>query len=251
MVAINKGLVAIAAAIKQRINACVPSAYSTDTFVEIDKNMEQGENDTPVDQWRRYYVTMYDMDKGDFDGNYSYSNKTVQVTIHLLYSEAGMNRVIGSPDVDFMSLVHQDADDVENAVRGHIVTDDGSTARLLFQRSSINSDGIEADVSIDFEMPVFLKGTAPVQNLFIGPNMAHSLNEGTKFYLVLVSDLACSVSLVSSPAGCTHDASITLGSGTPQIVEVTCSSANTYTFSISSENGGSDSCIVKTVGNID
>lgn len=242
---IQRGLVAIANEIKQRINACVPTAYSTDTFVEIDKDMREGENDLPVDQWRRYYVTMRDMDKGSFDGNYVYSNKVVGVTVHMLYSESGANRVIGTPDVDFDALALQDVDDIEKALRGHIWTEDGCSARLLFSRSSVSSDGIEAEISIDFEMPVFLRGTAAIQDLFIGPDAAHTLNEGNKFYLVLVSDLACSVALASSPAGCTHDSSITLLSGTPQIVEVTCSTANTYTFSVTSENGGSDTCEVQ------
>lgn len=242
---INRGLVAISAEIKKRINAIVPSAYSTDTFVEIDKEMRDGENDLPVDQWRRYYVSMQDLDKGQFDGNYVYSQKDIGVSIHLFYSESGANRVIGTPDVDFDALALQDVDDVERALRGHIITDDGCSARLLFNRSSVTSDGIEAEIIIDFTMPVFLRGEAAIQDLFIGPNMMHTLNGGDKFYLVLRSDLACEVTVSSSPAGCVHLGSVMLGTGVPTVLEVTCTTANTYTFSVTSENGGSDTCEVQ------
>ena len=244
MVSILLGLPGILAVIEQRILACVPTTFATDTFVKADRAQREGQNNLLIDYWRQFGVEVSDSDPSAFQGNYAYQNRTLQLNVLLWYSRAGAARVTGNPDVDFQALAFQDAHDIQRALQGPITTADGSTARVIYQNVNVSQDDVGAEVAISFELPCFLRGTAQVPALYLGPSQQHALDGGSKFYLVAQSDLACSGVLASSPAGCTHDTALDLGSGTPQVIEVTCTTAGTYTFTLSG-NGGSDTCEVQ------
>ena len=131
----------------------------------------------------------------------------------------------------------QDAHDLQRALQGPIVTADGSTGRLLYDNANRSEDDEEATLVVSFRLPVFLRGTAQVPALYLGPSQQHALNGGSQFYLVAQSDLACSGVLASSPAGCSHDTALDLGSGKPQVIECTCTTAGTYTFTLTGASG--------------
>jgi len=233
MVSILLGLPGILAVIEQRILACVPTTFATDTFVKADRAQREGQNNLLIDYWRQFGVEVSDSDPSAFQGNYAYQNRTLQLNVLLWYSRAGAARVTGNPDVDFQALAFQDAHDIQRALQGPITTADGSTARVIYQNVNVSQDDVEAEVAISFELPCFLRGTAQVPALYLG----------SKFYLVAQSDLACSGVLASSPAGCTHETALDLGSGTPQVIEVTCTTAGTYTFTLTGA-GGTSTCTI-------
>lgn len=243
MVSILLGLPGILAVIEQRILACVPTTFATDTFVKADRAQREGQNNLLIDYWRQFGVEVSDSDPSAFQGNYAYQNRTLQLNVLLWYSRAGAARVTGNPDVDFQALAFQDAHDIQRALQGPITTADGSTARVIYQNVNVSQDDVEAEVAISFALPCFLRGTAQVPALYLGPSQQHALDGGSTFYLVAQSDLACSGVLASSPAGCSHDTALDLGSGTPQVIEVTCSTAGTYTFTLTGA-GGTSTCTV-------
>lgn len=243
MVSILVGLPAIIAEIEQRVLACVPSAFATDTWVKADRKQYEAQNDILIDYWRHFDLEITDSDPSNFQGNYAYQNRDIRLDLYTWYSRAGANRVAGTPDVDWQALMMQDAHDLQRALQGPIVTSDGSTGRLIYDNANRSEDDQEATLIVSFRLPVFLRGTAQVPELYLGPNQAYTLNAGTKFYLVAQSDLACSASLSSSPAGCTHATALDLGSGTPQVIEVTSGPAGTYTFTLASSSG-TTSCTV-------
>lgn len=244
MVSLMIGLPAIIAEIEQRILACVPTAFATDTWVKADRKQYEAQNDLLTDYWRHFDIEISDSDPSAFQGNYTYQNRDIRLDIYTWYTRAGANRVVGNPDVDWQALMLQDAHDLQHALRGPIVTSDGSTGRLLYENANRSEDDQEATLVVSFKLPVFLRGTAQVPALYLGPSQQHALDGGSHFYLVAQSDLACSGVLASSPAGCTHDTALDLGSGTPQVIEVTCSTVGTYTFTLTG-NGGSDTCEVQ------
>jgi hypothetical protein len=243
MVSLLRGLPAIIAEIEQRILACVPTAFSTDTWVKADRKQYEAQNDLLIDYWRHFDLDIPDSDPSPFAGNYAYQNREIRLDIYSWYSRAGANRVAGNPDVDWQALMLQDAHDLQRALQGPIVTADGSTGRLLYDNANRSEDDEEATLVVSFRLPVFLRGTAQVPALYLGPSQQHALDGGSKFYLVAQSDLACSGVLASSPAGCTHETALDLGSGTPEVIEVTCSTAGTYTFTLTGA-GGTSTCTV-------
>ena len=243
MVSLLRGLPAIIAEIEQRILACVPTAFSTDTWVKADRKQYEAQNDLLIDYWRHFDLDIPDSDPSPFAGNYAYQNREIRLDIYSWYSRAGANRVAGNPDVDWQALMLQDAHDLQRALQGPIVTADGSTGRLLYDNANRSEDDEEATLVVSFRLPVFLRGTAQVPALYLGPSQQHALDGGSKFYLVAQSDLACSGVLASSPAGCTHETALDLGSGTPQVIEVTCTTAGTYTFTLTGA-GGTSTCTI-------
>lgn len=244
MVSLIRGLPAIIAEIEQRVLACVPTAFATDTWVKADRKQYEAQNDLLIDYWRHFDLDIHDSDPSPFQGNYAYQNREIQLDLYSWYSRAGANRVAGNPDVDWQALMLQDAHDLQRALQGPIVTADGSTGRLLYDNANRSEDDEEATLVVSFRLPVFLRGTAQVPELYLGPNQAYTLNAGSKFYLVAQSDLACSAALSSSPAGCTHATALDLGSGTPQVIEVAAGPAGTYTFTLASSSG-TTSCTVQ------
>ena len=243
MVSLMIGLPAIIAEIEQRILACVPTAFATDTWVKADRQQYEAQNDLLTDYWRHFDIEISDSDPSAFQGNYAYQNRDIRLDIYTWYTRAGANRVVGNPDVDWQALMLQDAHDLQHALRGPIVTSDGSTGRLLYENANRSEDDQEATLVVSFKLPVFLRGTAQVPALYLGPGQQHALDGGSKIYLVAQSDLACSGVLASSPAGCSHDTALDLGSGTPQVIEVACTTAGTYTFTLTGA-GGTSTCTV-------
>lgn len=243
MVSLLRGLPAIIAEIEQRVLACVPTAFATDTWIKADRKQYEAQNDILIDYWRHFDLEITDSDPSAFQGNYAYQNRDIRLDLYTWYSRAGANRVAGTQDVDWQALMMQDAHDLQRALQGPIVTADGSTGRLIYDNANRSDDDQEATLIVSFRLPVFLRVSAQVPALYLGPNQAYTLNAGSKFYLVAQSDLACSASLSSSPAGCTHATALDLGSGTPQVIEVTAGPAGTYTFTLASSSG-TTSCTV-------
>jgi hypothetical protein len=229
--------------IKRRVNICVPSLYSTDNFIYIDKANLEGENATNPFLFRHFYIELSDDENGDYAGNYSYTNKTCNLTVSVFYSESGANRTLGTDDINFRAFAMQDCNDLENALRTAITTDDGSTARLIYQGANIDTDGKSIVAIMNYSMPVFLRGTQKVPDLYIGPNQEHALDGGTKFYLVVHSDLAVEAVITSTPAGLTHVSTMALGSGTTSVLECTVAAAGTYVVTITGKTGTSSATV--------
>lgn len=240
---VMSGYPALHAELNTRIRTCVPSNYSTDTFVPYSNDPQVGPEKTEPILFRNFTIHFDDHYPGDFAGNYAYNNKNVSVVVSIYYTEAGANRVLGTDDVDFRAFCMQDVDDLEEVLIPIILLEDGTTARMIRTNAVVNNDETTVQVDINYNMPVFIRSTQKVPKLYIGPDQKHTLDGGTKFYLVAQSDLAVDATIASSPAGLTHVSSLVLGSGVPSVVEFTAAAAGTYTFTLASSSG-TTSCTV-------
>ena len=223
--------------IKEKVLSLTPSIYCSDTFLSADKMSFEGQEASIPVAFRHFDVSITDDVPGAFSGSYSYQHKDYAVQVNLMYSKTGVNRVLGSSEIDFEAFISSDINDVEKALMRPITTTDGSTGRLLRQGSMIQQADNVMVATIQYTLSAFLRGSAKVPDLYIGPSQKHSLNGGETIYMVCHSDLAVDVTVSSSPAGLEHIATLHLAAGTPTALELVTEDVGTYTVTISGASG--------------
>jgi hypothetical protein len=219
--------------IREQINSCTPSTFSTDFFTSTDKAEYLGEKaDIPV-YFRHYDIKTTSSTENEFSGNYAYQSKTISLLVNLYYSEMGASRILGDDSIDFNSFALGDVEDIQAALIQPLMLDTGSTARLIHPVAQINTVDKIIVVSISYDLVCFLVGSQQLPALYLGPNVATTQDAGNPQYIVALSDKNCNATLTANKAGLSFTANISLIAGQPQNIPISGDTVDTWTLTLS------------------